>query len=458
MIGYLYITLGCIIVLFELKRYKETFVDYLTMFNIYFIGYYVVAPAVYNIFPGYVSRYERYVGSLQGTFTAFILVTLAYFCVAVAYSRPFKLGRFKSWKQENIVRKVKNEAVFFQSMSAVLLFIGVVALVLYSSMYGGVISTLTNAALIRDNTFKATNSNSSIEFVSRFIICLQYFAYLVYAKYLNKQVNRLTLLFALVMGALSLIIHAGRAAILTFMLVLIFSNYQLAQKKVKISSWIILGIGVMLGIVCLRPLLVSMSSLKDGFSVFLSEFIRRISSNSTDFNLKENMFQVTYYLEHKYVSLETAISAISKGEYRFDFFRDIFAAAVAIFPSAILPFTKPNSIDTYNTLLIKGSEVGGIVPPGGVAFGYYALGGIGVIIFSVIVGIVGKRLEIYFDQYKDNGFMIVLKTITMFVWVDLFINGELREWTLRYFVFLIIMIVVRLNSTRGDDVINDREI
>jgi hypothetical protein len=249
------------------------------------------------------------------------------------------------------------------------------------------------------------------------------------------------------MASLYLVVNAGRGAILTFILVLVFANYLYTEKKVKLRTWVIITLLIAIGIIYLRPLLTSLSSLKDGFSTFISEFSRRAHTGKADItSIKDMIFNVSYYLEHKYVSLETAINAIAEGRYEFNFFVDIWAAAIAVFPSVILPFSKPNSIDTYNTMLILGTTANGVIPPGGVAFGYYSLGLVGVIIFSFFVGIVGKRTEIFFDSF-DSRYMSILKTVNMFVWIDLFINGELREWVLRYFIFICIMIVIFMQTS-----------
>ena len=447
MVGSLYCVLGVIIVISELFRKKERIFDYFTFFNIYFIAYYILPSAVSNLDANYHSRYSAYVDYSHGSIYGFIMVLIAYLCVAIGYLCPISIGKMVTWKKNKYKRSIQTEDKFFFILTMSLIIIGGISFIAYSYLYGGIKNTLINSALIRDHAVQAVTDSGSIEFIKRFVICLQYAGYLVYIRYLSGKTNKLLLVLGMMAALIQLIVHAGRSAILTFVLILIITYYETTNKKIKFRTWVMMGIGVSVGILVLRPLLVSLSSLNQGFDVFVSEFSRRINNPSTAKNGNDSFQQVVYNLEHKYVSLETAIKATSTGAYKYDFFRDIFAALVAIFPSAILPFIKPNSIDYYNTRLIVGEASTGAIPPGGVAMGYYAMGVLGVIIFSLFTGITGKRAEIYFDSF-DSKYIKVLKMVNMFVWCDFFINGELREWTLRYFVYIIMMLVIIISSKK----------
>lgn len=452
MIGIMYFLLGIIIVISELTRKKDKYIDYFTIFNIYFVAYYIIPSAVSNIDNDYHSRYSAYVDYSNGSMMAFSMVLLSYICVAIGYLCPIQIGKAYTWQPNRYRREIPNENQFFGFIIAGLAFLGMASFVFYSSLYGGIRNTLINAALIRNNAYQTVNDSGAVEFVRRFVVCLQYCAYFIFIRYLLGNSNKIILIIGYILASIQLIVHAGRGAILTFILILILTYYEVTKKKIHFKTWMTMGVGVCAGILLLRPLLVSLSSLNQGFDVFISEFMRRIKDPTAAKVGNDSFQQVVYNLEHKYVSLETAIISINNGNYRFDFFRDIFAALVAIFPSAILPFTKPNSIDYYNTRLIVGDAATGAIPPGGVAMGYYALGILGVIIFSLFTGIIGKRAELYFDSF-DSGYLKMVKVINMFVWCDFFINGELREWTLRYFVFIILMIMIFISAkkTRRED-------
>lgn len=326
---------------------------------------------------------------------------------------------------------------------------GGLSLIAYCSMYGGVIRTLMNSALIRDRVIESSGS-SAIEFISRFVICLMYAAFFMYVKYLKREVGVWWLVSSVVLAALYLIIHAGRGAILTFILTMLMIRISLKKEKIKISKLLVMGIIVLVGVYFLRPLLVSMQSLKDGFSVFCSDFVRRITNDgASSVSFTDLLNNLCRYLEHKYVSLEVAIRSIRQGTYNFNCFRDVFVALISVVPSALLPFDKPSSIDKENTLLVLGSayEGNGVIPPGGVAFGYYALGAAGVTIFALAIGIIGRRIQKYYNSF-DSDYFVMLENVCMFIWVDWFINGELRECVLRYFVFIFLSICIAVSARR----------
>lgn len=454
--GFLYVFLAIFIVCFELLRKKKKQFDYLTLFNIYFVAYYCFPPICMNLLQGYTNRYNISYRS----FYAFFLIMLSYLVVILAYKVRFviKKGVITSKSNYRIYRYIKNERIFIQNMVRVLFFIGFISFCGYSMIYGGFANTLMNAALIRDGLVESSGDFTSIEFIKRFIICLEYMALFVIVMWQKKNVSIWILILSILCAGVYLIIHAGRAAILTFALIVIFilnSNTQGSntKKKIGILKWALMFGIVGIGIIYLRPLLVSLSSLSEGFDAFINAFQRRINTNTNVIDFKSFLFNVAYYLEHKYISVETAIYAISNRCYSFNFFIDIISAAVSIIPSVLLPFNKPSSIGTVNTKLVLGYE-GSSMPPGGVAFGYYALGILGVVLFAFVIGVVGRKMEQYFDSYKSE-YINSVKYTAMFVWVDLFINGELREWFLRYFVFLCIVVVIHLKSKRSVGIIDD---
>ena len=295
-------------------------------------------------------------------------------------------------------------------------------------------------------------SGDSIAFLSQFVVCFLYASYLAFIKYLKKEISISKFIFHIIWAVIYLIIHAGRGAILTYVITMFFIYIFTSGKKIKTKNLLLLFIVVLLGVSYLRPLLVSLSSLTDGFSAFLKAFSNRISSNnSVGFSLSGLLSKLCFYVEHKYISTEVAIASINNNIISINYFRDIWVALVALIPASFLPFAKPNSIAYYNTALIMGNNsITGVIPPGGVAFGYYALGFVGVIIFSSAIGTAGKKLVDYFDSYKSD-YMYGIKIINMLIWIDFFINGELKECVIRYFVFLVFLIVIKIKSKKVEE-------
>lgn len=437
MLGYLYLFFGIVIILLEFVRKKKEYIDYLTIFNLFFVMYYIVPATISNIFLDYTSRYYIYLSISKDSYYAFLLIIISYLMIFIGYSFKIKIGEFYSWKSIHYNRYIYKEERFIKVTIAILLVIGISSFLLYASLVGGVKELLLNASNIRGGFYQMTEETSSIAFISKFIICLQIASLFIYSRYLNHKFSKIKLLISFIPASIFFIVNAGRAAILRFILVIFLSKKGYYAYRISLLKWGIISVLMIAGILYLRPLLVSLADLKYGYGYFISEFFRRANETEYMNGFKNILYGISFYFEHKYVSLETSMMVIEKGQYSFNFFSDIFKAIVSIIPSMFLPFEKPSSIGKINTDFITGSELSGVIPPGGVAFGYYAMGILGVVIFSLFIGILGKRLELFFDSYNSS-FIQVYKTMIMFIWVDLFINGELVEWVHRYFVYIII--------------------
>ena len=121
--------------------------------------------------------------------------------------------------------------------------------------------------------------------------------------------------------------------------------------------------------------------------------------------------------------------------------------------SGILPFDRPPSVISFNTAYITGVFESRI-PPGGIAFGYYAYSWLGVLVFSVATGVIGKKVGKFFLSF-DNEYGRVLYVVYGFFWIFFFFNGEIRQ-TLQRDSLLIVLLAciywrsyrVRLNSPK----------
>lgn len=257
--------------------------------------------------------------------------------------------------------------------------------------------------------------------------------------------------FALILSLIYLIVNAGRGAIITFLFCIIFINTSIFNKKIKITTWIFMFAVVLLGVNYLRPLLYSLSALSHGVKAFYKDFITSINSTtSTTFTFSNLIYRLCYYLEHKYISLEISIKTISEGKYFYNFFIDIIVAMLALFPSSLLPFKKPIPISEHNTefITVNAPYNTGTIPPGGIAFGYYALGWLGVVLFAFFVGQLARRLIKFFDSFGESAYIRGIKFVTMFIWIELYTNGDLRQFFLRNLPFLIMLIVIKFARKR----------
>lgn len=447
MIGLLYIVLGIFIVFTEIVRIlNHEKLNYLTIFKVYFIGYYIVPASIHNLMPSYRSRYSYALASGEGTFTAFIAIFLAFLFVWLGYSKNYVFGRKSEYR--NRIYYIENEERFFSHAIVILWMLGIVSFIFHCYSYGGITKAIFNSALIRNGEIESTASGSLL-FISKFVSCLMYASYLVFIKYLRKNTNIVVFAFSLILAAIYLLVNAGRGAIILYCITMVFIYISVTGKKIKISTWIMMFAIVLLGVTYLRPLLISMTNLKYGIDAFFDSFMSSVKSNeNTAFTIENLLYRLCYYLEHKYVSTEIAIEAIRSSKYSYSFFIvDIFVALIAVIPEAILPFKKPETISYYNTLLIgeNAKYKTGTIPPGSIGFGYYSMGLIGVGLYSFIFGVCGRKLVNFFDCF-DSKYIEALKFVNCFIWIDFFINGDLRQCVVRNFVFIMLLIAIKIKK------------
>lgn len=450
MLGYLYVFLGIFIICREIICFYNKKVDYFTIFDIYFFSYYVLPGAVHNLMPLYVSRYGFIFKYGEGSYLACLLIYLGYTFVYLGYSKifKFKFGDYINISHKNSVYVINKEKTFFGEMVILLWIIGLTALFIHASFYGGIKEAILNSASIRNGDI-TTNQSTSILFLSKFMVCLLVASYIVFIKFLNQEVSSIVLYSSLGLSFIYIVVNAGRGALLLFILNLLFIYNSYKRIKFKLSSWALMFLVIVLGISYLRPLFMSIPYIIYGMNAFWDMFIYIISNQTViEFSPSDLIYRFCFYLEHKYVSLEIAIRAIETGKYAFNYFlKDIFASLIALIPEAILPFEKPSTVTNINTFLIYGRYSMGDVPPGGIAFGYYGFGIIGVILFSLSIGIIGRRLFHFFDCF-NSVYMRALQFVYGFVWIDFYINGDLRQCVVRHFVLLIILIIIKIKSKK----------
>jgi len=397
MLSVFYFVIFLAIVFFELTRKKQRLFDYLTFFNIYFVGFYLFPAFVINCsLIDYTSRYSRYLENIQGTLHAAILILFSYIMVVIGYIFTKRKSRKK------ITVEIKNETLVFRRVNYALIIIGLISLIIYGGMFGGVKRLLLYAGSIRGGLIVA-DGDSNIEFIGRFIAALMYPSYFIFSRYLKTKKGKIKLIISFAFAALWLIVHAGRGAVLEYILVL-YLTYMLVENK-KIDPIKIIGLFavIFIGINYLRPIFTNLMYLQDSFGVFWNKFINESTSGRYAVNGIQDVFlKLSYYLDYKYVSLEVAIQAVNSGVHRINFFFEIFIALISIIPSKFLFFTKPASITFYNTLYITGIHESKMqIPSGGIALGYYSLSWVGVILFSLLVGVIGKKLNNLFYEVKQ---------------------------------------------------------
>ena len=160
----------------------------MTIFDIYFMGYYVIPAAVHNLMPTYRSRYYYILSYGDGTFTACLAVCLSYLLVTIGFSQ-IKKQRSSNRLCNHISKKnycIPNENLFFWRAVYLMWIIGILSFIIHCVLFGGIKNAIFNSTLIRNGDIESEGSGSLL-FISKLVSCLMYSSYLVFIKYLKKE-------------------------------------------------------------------------------------------------------------------------------------------------------------------------------------------------------------------------------------------------------------------------------
>ncbi|QFT90854.1 hypothetical protein FIU87_19590 [Bacillus sp. THAF10] len=452
--AFFYFVIMLLIISFEIIRRKKFKFDPLSFFNGYFIIYYIL-PAIINNTPflNHKNRYYSFVGNVEASIYGLLVVTTSYLMVVSGFYFTLKLK--SKWK--NIRVTLKNEEKFVKLIASLFLILSLGSLLAYTSIFGGLFEVISNANSIRDQSYEGLNEeNSSNAFVKRFIIAANYSTfllagYVVGIKRTNKTI-KIIFIISLVSSIFWFLIHAGRGALILFIITLIFgslrakvnTDYRINLKQSELTKKVIFT--VIIGFIIInyaRPFFMSLSMLKYGLSAVYNAFIDYSSSGRYSITGMEDVIRVfSNNTEYKYISTEVAINVVNSGIHQMSFFGDFAGAFISVIPSSFLWFSKPSSIEYFNTIYIMGGHYTQI-PPGGIAYGYYSLSILGVIIFSFITGMLGGKIEKFFNYtLSEVKFMSYIYVSTIFVWLDLFFSGEPRHFIQREFVYLFFFMMI----------------
>lgn len=443
MLTILYVGLICFIVIFELIRIKENSFDFLTFFNIIFCisypfpGLLLVTANINNLSPSL----------LLGTTTDFndpqvpIAIFLTYFIGVVGfYSQSAQRATQRIIIQS---RRSDNTLILY---TFILLLISCISIQIYSSQYGGLLSALSNAALIRAEVIQA----GSFSFFKRFVFLCLFAAYLSSSLLLIKKVKYkkkrlyILLIFSIITFFISFLIIATRAVLLrtiiTFYLV-----YVLCRGKVSLKFMMIFIISSSLFIFYGKEIFGSLTALPDGLDAVVDKFQYFLDTKEkTEFSLSELNGEFTFPFTSIYAALNTV--------YEVRFLSDWFYGFASFMPDKLLydlmHIEVPPTVSYYNTYyLVRSNEYE--IPSGFISSCFYSFSWPGVIIFSFSYGWLGRWLNnILINHINQIYWMPFIYVAGGLVWADFLPYADPKILLHTHFWFFISTLILFTLATK----------
>lgn len=386
MLSIAYLGLILFIVIFELTRRKDTLFDFLSLFHLFFIllyplpGFFITSLASnYEVFDPHVIKLSVY--DIQYSIQVPIAIFTTYFLVIFGYYSP------SAFKYGSIINITSRSNRTFWIITAGIFFLGILAVYIYSSQYGGIVEAIANANFIRTGSVE----RKALGFFIRLVYFNFFAAYLIASWLFVKKNQRknifLWLLFTLVMfsSLVSAFLVSARAT-----MILAFSNFYLAyilyKRKLALPILIPVLIVVILFIVYGKIFFYSLSGFsKGGYIEFITRFNQAINESN-----EQGSFMISLVKIFSYGF--TSLYAASKEYYPLRLLADWIYGIGSFLPDRLLKVTVPDTVSTYNTQFLAG-DTDYEIPAGFIASCIYSWSWVGVTVFSFAYGWLGRYLQ-----------------------------------------------------------------
>lgn len=438
-LGLLYCILGFVIVVQVIRSVLKANFNSRLFINLGVLCYYCI-PFAQLCFASELDYRSRY-GDIRPTYLAFLMVLLFY--LFFLFGQSAAKWHWGEHKKEKYEYYLNNEVNVVKLFAGAILIFSVIAFICYCALFGGVITVLKNITNIRGSII--TSSNPKLEFIVKLYNCVIYAPVLLYPYCMSKslgnerKINKGYFWLSFFVALIIRISGGSRAAILIYFLIFILANA--AQKSVRTRrktsgkmKWIITGaIVFVFAVIVYRPLLVAVNSISEkGFSVAMKTLGTQLfSDNGSKYSLYsiKNVVQgIIRSLEHYSVSLETAIDVVNTGVHKKNYFMEVVIMLQSVIPSALLNISKLKGLTYYNSGYIMHVFGEYQIPIGIVASAYYSGSYIWVMLYGFVVGVIGKKIDVYYCRLKKNvGYATYLYISILFLYFNFAISGDLSS-------------------------------
>jgi oligosaccharide repeat unit polymerase len=422
------------IIFFELFRRKKVFVDFLSIFHIFFLLSYVLVPFVYLLSPE--SHYFwKFLNAHNGAIKSSIVLLVIYLSYILIVS-GFLLGqKLGISNQIKIHTKYSLNSEF--KMYVILLVILVFIVLLYSVGYGGIINLIRLGQEIREGNISG-GITDYFSYVAIGILILPIFFYSAYLYSIENRIKKRALVLFIISFVLATIYGLGtggrgNTGMLIIYLFIVWLNYngnKFTTKKIFFLSFLILFVLFM--IVYGRTAIVAMSTFGTDDS-YIEAFIlhSQLSHRQNASDSMESLILILKHFDHHFASLYPII--YNSEIYEFPrLFLDYPRAYLSLIPGIRLPEVFVTSMPAeLNNIYFNSldSRIVGYNPVGWIGLKLINGGFIWLIIDTFIAGIIGGILNrIIILNLHVSIFMPAIFVFVLLYWKQYIIGTEGTEF------------------------------
>lgn len=347
-----------------------------------------------------------YIGEISTGNVAIMLIfsIIGYMSLTLGYN-------IKIVKKNKPVVTDGNRAIHIDDKKIILLatglmVIGYISLLIWTSSHGGITSFMKNAALIRSGYSEIYNKYAFFKHFAKFLnfsflIIGTYFLFDLTDKSKRKKSFKLFILTGVsFFGAFLFLLASDSrgnfgATILVMMLSTLILNGIRKKRKIGKQIFFILFAAYIGFMVTYMGSEIANYFRYENYS---------INNNDKNFiNLVINEFAFVIRSQNK------AIEVIFTPEYNWKLFDDISGSIISWLPTRLKPYTEPQTLWEYNTLLIKGTTNTGTQPTDLLTASLYLFHIIGPFLLPNLLGQVVRITEKKINLIDSQYFQIIIK-------------------------------------------------
>lgn len=379
-------------------------------------------------------------------------IAIIFFCSIIGYiflSIGYRTSFSNKWK--NVSKKkisIDERKLFY--LVFILMLVGYLSLFRWTMAYGSISNFMQHASSIRSGHGEFTNNYAFFKHFAKFVN----FSFIIFGSYFifskidrklikNKFMLSIFSLFSFVGAFAFLLCSDSRGTFGTAIIVIALSAvsfYSMKKKLLVRKQLLIIGMIAVVGFI-----ITSMASNIANIYRYGEPILGNSDINIIDKFISE--FNFIIQTQNK------VIDVIFSSQYKWKLFDDILGSLIAWLPSFLKPFSDPETLWTYNTILIKGTSNTGILPTDMLSASFYLFFLFGPIFLPLFIGKTIKYVEEKIESINNIPYKIILKHLFALKFLMLVSHYMLRSKVYENMSLIVGIILVhylcrRKNSTK----------
>lgn len=356
--------------------------------------------------------------------TSNITITLFFSVVGYIFLSIGYFTRFSDNSKNLFKRKIYIDERKLFNLTFILMLVGFSSLFIWTRAYGSISTFIKQAALIRSGYGEVSNSYAFFKHFAKFVN----FSFFIFGSYslfnmVDKQLTKyrfmliISTILSFIGSFIFLLCSDSRATFAANIIIIVLSFFSLYSVKKEFSAKKQLLIILLIGIV---------GFIMTSITSNLANMYRY--SEYTLGNLDTNIIN-RFISEYKFViqSQNKVVDVLFSSQYKWKLFDDIYGSLISWLPSSLKPFSDPETLWTYNTILLKGTTSKGTLPTDLISASFYLFYLFGPILLPFLVGKSMKYIELRIERVDSIFYKTTLKSLFSFHFLMLVSHYMLRS-------------------------------